>query len=268
MLEITFTVVGTFVAALFMYVTAVFLLSRVRADNSIMDIAYGPAFALSASVTIWWTDTYSPLPLLITGLMWVWALRLFTRILRKNWGKPEDARYAAWREAWLQRGRRYFLLRSYLQVNLLQGLIILVVASPVLVAIAAGDALNIGFAIVGGLVYALGLGIEATADWQLDRFIARRKSGFEPRPLMTDGLFRYSRRPNYFGESLVWWGLAIMVLPLPYGWIALASPLLITFIVTKVTGPMLEELFLKKHPEAYREYMQKTSYFIPLPPRS
>jgi len=80
---------------------------------------------------------------------------------------------------------------------------------------------------------------------------------------MTRGLFSLSRRPNYFGETLIWWGLAIMVLPLPLGWIAISSPLLITYIVTKVTGPMLEDSFLEKYPEKYQHYMDTTSYFIP-----
>ncbi len=84
---------------------------------------------------------------------------------------------------------------------------------------------------------------------------------------MTTGLFRYSRRPNYFGETLIWWGLAIMVLPLPFGYLALISPIVITYIVTCVTGPMLEKIFLARNEAEYRAYMETTSYFIPLPPK-
>ncbi|MEM9336426.1 MAG: DUF1295 domain-containing protein [Patescibacteria group bacterium] len=259
---------GIFASVLLLYLAGIFLLSRVLRDNSIMDIAYGPAFAIAAIATLLLTDTASPLPVLIATCITIWALRLFTRILRKNFGKPEDARYAAWREKWLQKGSLYFIVRSFLQVNLLQGVIILLVASPFIISIAAGDAIHLWFVCVGFAIYAFGLTYESIADWQLDRFIAGKKAGTEPANLMVTGLFRYSRRPNYFGETLIWWGLAIMALPLPFGYLALISPLLITFIVTRVTGPMLEEIFLEKYPEEYRAYMERTSYFFPLPPTS
>jgi steroid 5-alpha reductase family enzyme len=84
---------------------------------------------------------------------------------------------------------------------------------------------------------------------------------------MTSGLFHYSRRPNYFGEVLIWVGLATMAYPLPYGAWAVLSPLLIWYIVTRVTGPMLEKIFLEKYPAEYRAYMHSTNYFIPGKPK-
>lgn len=203
----------------------------------------------------------------------MWAFRLGTRIYKKNRGQSEDARYAAWRTAWGARGQLYFLIRSYLQINVLQGFIICLVLSPLIVSLAYTDSNTLAypllllFAGAGALVFTIGLAIEATADWQLDRFIANKRAGIEPAPIMKTGLFRYSRRPNYFGETLVWWGLSIMVLPLPFGYLALLSPLLITYIVTKVTGPMLEKIFLERYPQEYAAYQAITSYFIPLPPR-
>ncbi len=265
-MEIVLLHLGIFSSVLLIYVTTVFLVAQWRADNSVMDIAYGPAFTLSALGLLWFTNTTATLPWLITGLMGAWSLRLAVRIWRKNHGKPEDARYAAWRAAWTARGQVYFMLRSYLQINLLQGIIIAIVAVPVVLASAASAALST-ITLIGGAVYLFGLAYESIADYQLDQFLTRKRAGTEPATLMTTGLFRYSRRPNYFGETLIWWGLAIMVLPLPYGWIALASPLLITFIVTRVTGPMLEAIFLEKYPEEYRAYMARTSYFIPWPPK-
>lgn len=256
-----------FAIIVLMYVTGVFLLSRFLEDNSIMDIAYGPAFAVASWVTIYLTQSWSMTALMAAGLVTVWATRLFVRILRKNWGKPEDARYAAWREAWCQNGTLYFIIRSYLQVNVLQGLIIVLVASPVIIAISQLQDSPLWAQILGACIFALGLGYEALADYQLDRFIARKQAGIETRNLMTDGLFRYSRRPNYFGETLVWWGLFIVALPLPAGWLGIIGPVTITFIVTRVTGPMLEDMFLEKYPEQYREYMKRTSYLIPWPPQ-
>jgi steroid 5-alpha reductase family enzyme len=212
---------------------------------------------------------------LITDLIIIaialWSTRLGLRIYRKNKGMPEDARYANWRTLWSQKGPVYFIVRSFLQINLLQGLIILLVASPLIISLAYGDAFSLAITswsvMLGLAIFVTGLTIESIADYQLDQFIARKKAGTEPSNLMTTGLFHYSRRPNYFGETLIWWGLAIIVLPLPFGYLALISPILITYIVTKVTGPMLENIFLEKYGDEYREYMRKTSYFIPLPPR-
>lgn len=259
--------ISTIAATLFVYVTIVFIIAQLKRDNSVMDIAYGPAFLVGA-LSLWWANPAPSLTaLVILGAIGVWSLRLAVRITRKNWGRPEDARYAAWRTAWMERGVSYFLVRSYLQINLLQGLVVLAVATPALIAFSTGAVQYLSLAL-GSIVFAFGLTYESIADWQLDRFLARKRAGTEPATLMTSGLFRYSRRPNYFGESLIWWGLAIMVLPLPFGWIALISPLVITYIVTKVTGPMLEALFLEKYPAEYRAYMDTTSYFIPLPPRA
>lgn len=269
-MELLFANFGIIWCFLLFYVTTVFVVAQLRHDNSIMDIAYGPAFAWAALGAVTATAAWSAaLPLLLIGCIGVWAARLAIRIGHKNWSKPEDPRYAAWRQTWEARGRLYFLLRSYLQINILQGIIIAIVLLPFVIALTAHPLTVVWWSVwLGFCIYLLGLGIESIADYQLDQFLARKRAGTESATLMTTGLFRYSRRPNYFGETLIWWGLAIMVLPLPYGWLAIASPLLITFIVTRVTGPMLEEIFLQKYPEEYQAYMKKTSYFIPLPPRT
>ena len=254
-----------------LFVTGVYVIATLKRDNSVMDIAYGPAYAVGAWTTLILTDTMSILTLVIAGCITMWAVRLSLRIGKKNWGKPEDQRYAAWRNAWMQKGHWYFLVRSYLQINLLQGVIIVIVSLPFIIAVAAyaqsTTELITPFMYAGVAIWLIGFLFESIADWQLDQFIARKKAGAESKTLMTSGLFRYSRRPNYFGESLVWWGLAIAVLPLPYGYLALLSPLLITFILTRVTGPMLEDIFLEKNPQEYRHYMSTTSYFIPWWPK-
>ncbi len=256
-----------FALVTFSLVTIVFFVAQLKRDNSIMDIAYGPLVALGAWSTLIIGEVTTPLAILITVLTTLWATRLSIRILRKNWGQPEDARYRAWREEWMQRGPGYFALRSYLQINLLQGLVIVVISLPFLVALSHGPALGGIYTIIGTIVMLFGLSYETIADWQLDRFVARKRAGTEPALLMQTGLFRYSRRPNYFGESLIWWGLAIIAYPLSFGPVAFLSPLLITYILTKVTGPMLERIFLEKYPEAYRTYMASTNYFIPGRPK-
>ncbi len=251
---------------LLLIVTAVFFFSQLKRDNSVMDIVYGPIFLFSGIITMILTENTSLLALIIITATAIWSTRLSLRIFKKNYGKPEDIRYANWRNLWMKRGRLYFTLRSYYQINLLQGIIILFVSAPFIISLVQPSKINYLFLIFGLLVFSIGLTIETIADHQLDRFMSAKKAGTERANLMVTGLFKYSRRPNYFGETLVWWGLAIIVLPLPFGYLGLLSPLLITFIVTKVTGPMLEKIFLEKYPKEYSEYMKKTSYFIPLPP--
>lgn len=262
-MENLLTTSGLVGSLLLAYSILVFIIARILHDNSVMDIAYGPAFFISTFGAAYLTDTTNLLPAVLIGCIGAWAVRLSSRIFRKNYGKPEDARYAKWREQWMHKGRGYFLVRSYLQVNLLQIIIIFFVATPAILALANPAAYEPQFMVAGFLVFVFGLVYETIADLQLDRFIARKKAGTEEATLMTSGLFNLSRRPNYFGETLVWWGLAIMVLPLPFGWLAVISPLLITYIVTKVTGPMLEDAFLEKYPEQYQHYIDTTSYFIP-----
>lgn len=267
MLETTLVHTLYFFGAIFVAGIMLFIVALYKKNNSIMDIAYGPLFFIGAVATIMLTDQTTPLTLAITTLLLLWSLRLGIRIGKKNYGKPEDPRYAAWRTQWSKNGRTYLYLRSYLQVFLLQGIIITLVALPFILSLTSTDTALTPFAYAGLSIALFGLLYETIADWQLDRFLARKRAGIESAVLMTTGLFTYSRRPNYFGETLVWWGLAIAVFPLPLGWLGVISPLLITYIVTLVTGPMLEAIFLSKYPAEYRAYMRTTSYFIPWKPR-
>lgn len=244
-------------------VTAVFILAQVRRDNSVMDIFYGPIFALSYWLTLWLTDAVAPITLSIGALLTIWALRLGIRIGRKNWSAPEDPRYATWRVAWNTYGPLYFLIRSYIQINLLQGLIITLIATPLWLMLAQSNTPLTWLVWVGAAISLLGIAYEATADWQLDRFIAGKKAGTESATLMTRGLFTYSRRPNYFGETLVWWGFAVIALSSGLSaWPVFIAPLLITYILYNVTGSLLERYFWDTYPEAYQQYVRNTPNFI------
>ncbi len=257
---------GIFTALVLIQSAVLFLLMQLKRDNSLIDIAYGPLFFTSAAATLTILSHTGVTALVICALIAAWSLRLSFRIGRKNWGKPEDVRYAAWREAWMKKGTLYFVLRSFLQINLLQGILIVLIATPFVLSLMITDP-SIPLILCGALVTLTGLVIETLADKQIDAFLARKKAGTESAPFLNTGLFRYSRRPNYFGETLVWWGFALMVLGAPYGYLALIGPLTITYIVIKITGPMLEKIFIEKYGEEYITYMNKTSYFIPLPPK-
>lgn len=243
------------------YMTAWFVVALIKKDNSIADIAWGLGFVLVAVFTFFRRGSLA-LPLLVTALVAVWGLRLAAHIGLRNRKRGEDPRYAKWRRDW----GRAFVWRSFLQVFLLQGFFLLVISSPV-VLINTSRAISVsrGFpwSLAGTLLWIIGFVFEAVGDAQLARF--KRDPSNKGR-IMDQGLWRTTRHPNYFGESLMWWGLFVIALEAPYGWTTIASPLLITFLLVKVSGvPMLEKRYAG-NPE-FQAYARRTSAFVPRPPR-
>lgn len=251
---------------LFVYMCGAFGVSLIRKDNGTADIAYGWGFALLAWVSYYF-GTENLVGFLASILATIWALRLSLRIYLRGRGKPEDFRHAAWRAAW----GKTFVVRSFLQVYMLQGLVIFLVALPVTLLNLYGADLGIGvLGLLGFALWFLGFFFEAMGDAQLGSFM---KDPQNKGHVMNRGLWKYTRHPNYFGESTMWWGLALVAidtllftLPLPYALIPLLGPVLITFLLLKVSGvPMLEAKFAG-NPE-WEAYKAKTSVFLPLPPR-
>ena len=248
--------------ALALYMSTLFLIALIRKNNGIADIGYGIAFVITiATALIAARPTFSAC--MLAMLPFLWGVRLATRIYFKNHGKPEDFRYKAWREQW----GKSFIVRSFFQIYMLQGAIVFIIALPVLFAIAypAPDILRPLFH-TGILIWIMGFFLESIGDYQLDRFI--RNPANKGR-IMTAGLWRYSRHPNYFGESSMWFGIAIAAAAIsayPFSFVGFVSPIVITFLLLKVSGvPLLE-----KHWEGNAEwesYAKRTSVFFPLPPK-
>jgi steroid 5-alpha reductase family enzyme len=238
----------------FWYMTALFLTALTRRDNSVADVAWGPGFLLVAIAAYWWHSPTGYLPLLVLVLVAVWAVRLAVHIALRNWGRGEDWRYAQWRAQW----GKWFVLRSYVQVFLLQGLLMLVVSLPVLWVMTFGGSLG-WMAIIGALVWLVGFLFETVGDYQLTRFL---KDPVSYGRILQSGLWKYSRHPNYFGEIVQWWGIWLMALSTPGGWLTILGPLTITFLITKVSGiPMLEKKQMLN--PAYQDYARRTPVLIP-----
>ena len=239
----------------FLYMTALYLLALRLKDNSIADVAWGPGFILVAWFTLILYGSFSLRQLTTCFLVMIWGLRLSVRIYLRNRGKGEDARYRKWREEW----GKSFIIRSYLQVFLLQGGILLLNISPVLF-INSYHAGNPGsFDLLGVLLWILGFCFEVVADWQLDMFIKNPENRGK---IMDQGLWRYSRHPNYFGEVTMWWGIYILALSVPWGWVSVIGPLTISYIILFVSGVPMTEKFMEDNP-AFAEYKRRTSAFIP-----
>lgn len=251
---------------LFFYMSGAFLVALGRHNNSVADIAYGGGFFLSAWIG-YLLGFHSAMGLLVCVFVSVWAIRLSVRIARRNWNRPEDSRYARWRKEWGES----FVWRSFLQVFMLQGVVIFVVALPTTLLSTFGQELGVG--LVGGagiLLWACGFLFEAIGDWQLDAFRASPES---KERLMETGLWRYTRHPNYFGESCMWWGLSLMafdtlafVTPMPLALLVFLGPLLITYLLLRVSGAPLVENRMKEN-VSWESYKNRTSVFFPLPPK-
>lgn len=228
-----------------------------------MDIGYGIGFIVTAYLLAALKLSMFPLTVfssLILLLITIWGIRLSYRIYSKNKGKGEDFRYKAWREEWSKKSLFYYFVRSYLQIFVLQGLIISIVLLPFSLSLAEASTSS-SFIFIGLLLWILGFYFEATGDRQLDTFIKNKK---KVGTIMKSGLWKYTRHPNYFGESTMWWGIALIALSGSASLLVLASPLLITYLLLYVSGiPMLEKKWAGI-PE-WEVYKKKTSAFFPLP---
>ena len=252
---------------LWLYMTLLYFIALYRRDNSIADIGYGvgfivallPAYLYRIALFHAAQESVSLLSVLPLILVSVWGARLALRIYVKNKGKPEDFRYAAWRREW-----KWFSLRSYLQIFMLQGAIIFLIALPAIV-LSSESTYVPPLLILGLFVWLKGFGFETLGDWQLDRFLKEPESKGK---LMTRGLWKYTRHPNYFGESLMWWGIWILSFAAhPSAWqYTIWSPVLITFLLLKVSGIPLLEARMSQHPD-WPEYARKTNAFIPWFPK-
>ncbi|MFT7183781.1 MAG: steroid 5-alpha reductase family enzyme [Oceanicoccus sp.] len=244
---------------LWVYMSLWFLVSLIRKRNDVADLAWGLGFVLMAWLALYLSPEPSLRGVLLGALTSLWGLRLAWHIHSRNKGKSEDYRYLAWRKQW----GKWFYLRSYGQVYLLQGLLLFLISLPILLSNKnPNQALGV-LEIIGVLVWTFGFAFEVIGDAQLKKFIKNKKNKGK---IIQSGLWQYTRHPNYFGEVTLWWGIWIIALSVDQGWIGLIGPLTITFLILKVSGvPMLEKRLEKK--PGFETYKKRVSRFIPMPPR-
>lgn len=239
------------------YASVWFVIALYKKRNDVADIAWGPGYVLIC-IYLFITQAFSIVGWLLMLLVTIWALRLSIHIYLRNRNKPEDYRYRQWREEW----GKSFYVRSFLQVFLLQGFLLLIIVSPVMLAAHTSNTLLSGYSYTGLTIWIIGFYFQAVGDYQLMVFLKQRTS---PKEIMQTGLWKYTRHPNYFGEMMMWWGIYIIVLPLPgSGWFVI-SPLLITYLLLYVSGiPLLEKKY--RGNAAFDAYKKRTSPLLPLPP--
>lgn len=263
MTELLFFVLTRMATALGVYMLAWWLVSLVLKRNDVADIAWGPAIALTPILLFIPARSDASLVTSFIALaVSIWSMRLAWHILVRFVKKgEEDARYTKMRNDW--QGPQW--LNSLFRVFLLQGVLAMFISiTPSLgILYPAIDSL-LWFTYLGFAIWAIGFFFEAVGDWQLSRFIKNPKNKGK---IMDQGLWRYTRHPNYFGEVSLWWGVWIMVMSIDVQlWWTIISPLTITFLILKVSGiPMLEARW--EGNKQFEAYKKKTSAFFPLPPR-
>jgi steroid 5-alpha reductase family enzyme len=238
-------------------VTVVWIISLIKKDAGIMDSFWGIGFILVAMNLFLQTGKVGHGQLIMLVLVLIWGLRLAGHITIRNMQHgEEDPRYKNWRD---QNGKAWWW-KSFIKVFLTQGAVMWVVASPIYAVFYNTTTNNQVFAFAGLGLFVVGFLFETIADWQLLNF---KKNPANKGRVLNKGLWSLSRHPNYFGEAVLWWGLGLIAVSVGAWW-ALISPVVMNYLLVRVSGvKMLDELLTRTNPE-YASYMQNTSSFIPL----
>ena len=244
---------------IFVYFTALFILGTILKNNSIVDIGWGPGFVIVAWGLLLIRMPDSLPQFVITVLISLWGVRLYLHIKRRNQGKGEDFRYVNFRKAW----GKWVVPRAFFQIYMLQGALLYIISLPVILKPQSPPPTIHWMLYLGIAVFLIGFLFEVIGDWQLARFKAMPHSKGK---LMTTGLWNYTRHPNYFGESVVWWGVFLCALSGGVTVLAVISPITITLLLLFVSGvPMLEKAMQNR--PGFAEYAAKTPKFFPWFPK-
>jgi steroid 5-alpha reductase family enzyme len=241
--------------------TVTWAVSVVRHDVSLVDRVWGLSFVIAAVVYAVLGDGATPRTVVVVALVAIWGLRLSIYITKRNWGDEEDPRYQR------MRAKRpdSFPVTSLFRVFWLQAALAWLISLPLAAALHRPTPETLDWLdVVAALVWLLGFVFEAGGDWQLSRFLADPDNRGK---VMDRGLWRYTRHPNYFGDTVVWWSFFLFALATGAWWAALGSALM-TFLIVKVSGVALTDSGMSSggsKREGYDEYVRRTNAFIPGP---
>lgn len=239
---------------------ATWVVSVVIKNASIVDIVWGSGFVVVAWVSYAVADGDDTRRIVIALMVTLWGLRLAGYLAKRNIGHGEDYRYRAMRKHW---GARFPIV-SLVTVFLLQGVLMWVVSIGVQLGQVPATPSFGPIGTMGILVWMVGLAFEAVGDLQLSRFKADPANAGK---VMDKGLWSLTRHPNYFGDSLVWWGIAIVAAESGLGAWGFLGAAVMNFLLVRVSGVALLEKSLSKRKEGYADYVARTSAFLPRPPK-
>jgi len=275
--------------------TLLWAISVAVKDASLVDIFWGFGFLVVGAVCLYLANPKTPYLMLLAALPIIWGARLTLYLGKRNLGHGEDKRYVNMRRrAKKNKGIREtpWRLRALFSIYWGQGILIMIVSAPIWVAMATGGSIGlleadiigvdnttqsssteINFAlmtVLGAALWLIGFLFEAIGDAQLASFLKRNKGydgPIENKPVMDKGLWKYTRHPNYFGNACMWWGIWLIACQAPLGWMTIFAPIIMTLLLTKISGRDLLERDMGKR-KTYQDYITRTSGFFPKPPKS
>lgn len=241
--------------------TLLWIYSVIIKNASIVDIFWGLGFVVIVSYLFFSVETLSLRQIILFSLVSIWGIRLTIHLFIRNVGKAEDFRYQKFRKDYGE--HRYWWI-SFFQVFLLQGVLMLMIASPLVGVFISKEniPLNI-FDFMAIALWLIGISFEAGGDYQLSRFKNKRKSKDE---VLSTGFWKYTRHPNYFGDAAVWWSYAIFAIAAQQYWFV-PGAILMTWLIIKISGVAMLERSLITDKPAYKDYAERTSAFIPWFPK-
>ncbi len=254
------------IEVIFIFMCYVFILAQIFKNNSIVDIFWGLGFIALVVYFTFTSHSYIERQAvfltkhLLNLCVLIWGFRLAIHIYTRNKGKGEDWRYINFRKVWQKHNIPQWL-GAFMQVFMLQGIFMFIVALPIIHVNTSFSGINF-LTISGFIIWIIGFGFEAVGDYQLVQF--KKKEENKGRT-MRYGLWKYTRHPNYFGEMTMWWGIWLMSVNFfqpVQTLLSILSPITITWLLTKVSGvPLLESKY--KNDQEYQEYIKKTPSFFP-----
>lgn len=241
--------------------TILWIISVFIKNVSIVDMFWGFGFVMTNIVYYISTDIQYLRHYFLLILVFLWGMRLSIYLAKRNIGKGEDFRYQEFRKNYGE--KRYWWI-SYFQTFLLQGILMWIISLPLLGAnyYTNSDSISI-FDYIALIFFIIGIIFEAGGDFQLSKF---KKNPANKGKVLNTGLWKYTRHPNYFGDSAVWWSFAFFSIAAQSYWTIIGS-IVMTLMIIKVSGVALLEKSLKTQKPEYQEYIRKTSSFIPWFPK-
>ncbi len=253
-------VLGSAATVIVLGLTLTWLISLARRDASIADIAWGLGFVVVAWTTWSVGDGLDDRRNLLVAMVTIWGIRLAGHLVWRSRGEPEDFRYQSMR----RRAGDRFPLTSFFSIFVFQGAVLWVVSLPVQLAMTPTTP-EVGLlSIIGVVVWGIGFFFETVGDAQLARF---RNDPANEGAVLDWGLWRYTRHPNYFGDCCIWWGLFLVAAETPDARWGVIGPIVMTVMLLRVSGVAMLERGLHKRRDGYADYVERTSAFLPRPPR-
>lgn len=251
-------VLGSVAIAIVLLMVVVWLLSLPLRDVSIVDIAWGAGLVVTGWVAWAVGDGHTDRSNLLAAMVTIWGLRLTVHLAVRHRHRGEDTRYAV-----LRQHRSNFAITSLFTVFGFQAVAMFIVSLPLQLAVTpTGPEVGV-IGVLGCIVWGTGFFFEVVADAQLTRF---RADPANQDTVLDQGLWQYSRHPNYFGDALIWWGIWIVAAETGDAAWAVLAPALMTFLLLRVTGVPPLEHGLAKRRQGYDAYVARTSSFVPRRP--